>query len=189
MAHPTDRPKPISDGRLVLVASFFQKLFGKRRNDGVACFLRENGPIAYELDLFGESPRGRVDAMMSSGLSWAWKGSARDWTELTRISLSAFLADLASGNVILLATEGEPPVDLSDLTVKEWIRQFCRLQPSPLAAVITTADNRQLLFVQQHATDAVNVLLDEWGIDKGAAMRKAYPRLGPASLESVGDKL
>lgn len=178
-----------ANGRLLDVASVFQRLFRGRGKEGVACHLRENGPIAYELDLFGTAPRDRVDAMMASGLSWAWKGPSRDWTELTRISLSAFLADLASGNVLLLATDGEPPVDLADSTVKAWIRQFCRLQPSPLAAVITAADNRQLLFVQQHATDAVNVLLDEWGIDKRAATRKAYPRLGPASLESVGDKL
>jgi hypothetical protein len=35
----------------------------------------------------------------------------------------------------------------------------------------------------------VNELLDNWGLDKGAAVRKAYPRLGPATLESIGATL
>jgi hypothetical protein len=70
-----------------------------------------------------------------------------------------------------------------------WFRRFNRVQPVPLAAVISVAGSQQLLFVQQHASDAVNDLLDAWGLDKGAAVRKAYPRLGAASLESLGDRL
>jgi hypothetical protein len=73
--------------------------------------------------------------------------------------------------------------------VADWIRRFARLQPAPLAAVITVTPDRQLLFVQQHASDPVNRLLDDWGIDKGAAARKAYARLGPASLEAVAERL
>lgn len=170
--------------------SVFTRLFGGRGDGEKAiCYLRENGPIAYELDLFGSAPRDRIDAMMSSGLSWAWHSAARQWTELTRISLSAFLADLSSGGVLLIGTEGEPPVDLASETVKQWTRHFCRLQSSPLAAVISIADGRQLLFVQQHASGPVNALLDEWGIDKGAADRKAYPRLESASLESIEGRL
>ena len=169
--------------------SVFQRLFGQRRKGSVACYLRENGPIAYELDLFGSAPRERVDAMISSEISWAWKSSSREWTQLTRISLSAFLADLSSGRVMLTGTDGEPPVDLSDRTVKEWIRHFSRLQPSPLAAIINAADGRQLLFVQQHASNCVNRLLETWELDKGAAERKSYARLGPASLEALADGL
>ena len=153
------------------------------------CYLRENGPIAYELDLFSTAARERADAMISGELSWAWKGAARDWTELTRVSLSAFLSDVASGDALLVAADRELPVELSSRIVKEWIRHFCRLQPTPLAAVITIAGGRQLLFVQQHASEAVNRLLDAWGLDKKAAERKAYPRLGPAALESVADRL
>ena len=45
--------------------------------------------------------------------------------------------------------------------MKKWIRHFCRLQPTPLAAVINVSGSRELLFVQQHASDAVNRLLDQ----------------------------
>jgi hypothetical protein len=176
-------------GRLLHVPSVFQRLFGQRRRTPVSCYLRENGPIAYELDLFGSTPRERADGMISSEISWAWKSASREWTELTRISLSAFLADLAGGRVMLTGTEGEPPVALSDGTVKEWIRHFARLQASPLVAVINAADGRQLLFVQQHASDSVNRLLETWELDKGAAERKSYARLGPASLEALADRL
>jgi hypothetical protein len=179
----------VRGGRLLHVPSVFQRLFGPGRKTPVICYLRENGPIAYELDLFGATPRERADGMISSELSWAWKSSSREWTELTRISLSAFLADLASGKVMLTGTEGESPVDLSDAMVKDWVRHFSRLQPSPLAAVINAADGRQLLFVQQHASDPVNRLLETWDLDKGAAQRKSYARLGPASLEALADRL
>ena len=179
----------VRGGRLLTVASVFTRLFGGRGKGPVACYLRENGPIAYELDLFGADPRDRADAIISSEISWAWKSGTREWTQLTRISLSAFLGDLAAGTVMLTGTEGEPPVDLSDATVKDWIRHFSRLHPSPLAAVINAADGRQLLFVQQHASDPVNRLLDTLDLDKGAAQRKSYARLGAASLESLADAL
>ena len=68
--------------------------------------------------------------------------------------------------------------------VKDWIRRFCRLQSSPLAAVISVSAGRQLLFVQQHASEPINRVLDAWGLDKGAAERKAYPHLGPVALEA-----
>ena len=171
--------------------ALIQKLFGVRgtRASSVTCYLRENGPIAYEFDLFSSAARDRADAMLTAEFSWAWKGAARDWTELTRISLSAFLSDLGSGDVLLVGAEGELPVDISDVQVKDWIRHFSRLQPSPLAAVISATASRQLLFVQQHASDTVNRLLENWGLDKGAAERKAYPRLGPASVESIAERL
>jgi hypothetical protein len=153
------------------------------------CHLRENGPIAYEFDLFGTDPRERADAMLSSDLWWSWRGRSRDWTHLTRVSLSAFLADLAAGEVLLLATEGQPPHDLGDATVSQWISRFARLEPSPVAVVISVSDGRPLLFVQQHASDAVNALLDAWNIDKGAAQRRSYARLGLASLEALAERL
>ena len=182
-------PDP-AGGRLLNVGSLFERLFaGVRTKRSVfACYLRENGPIAYELDLFRSSPRERADAMMSSPLAWAWKSGAREWTELTRISLSAFLADVPGG-VLLVATEGDLPVHVTDAGVAEWIRRFSRLQPGPLAAIISVTADRQLLFVQQHASEAVNELLANWGLDKGAAERKSYARLGPASLESIAERL
>jgi hypothetical protein len=172
-----------------MVRAIFQGIFGGRTRKSVfTCFLRENGPIAYELDLFSAAPRERADAMMSSPLNWAWKSGTREWTHLTRISLSAFLADVASG-ALLVATESELPVDVTDGMVADWIRRFSRVQPVPLAAVINVTAGRQLLFVQQHATDAVNDLLAEWGLDKGAAERKSYARLGDSSLEALVQKL
>ena len=177
--------------------SLLQQLFGRRvRRTPVTCYLRENGPIAYHFDIFAADPgeradadaRERAEAMLIGELAWAWK-AARGWTELTRVSLSAFLADLAAGDVLLVAAEGDIPVDVSDATVKGWIRSFCRLQPTPLAAAITVTRDRQLLFVQQHASDAVNRLLEAWGLDKKSAERKAYPRLGQGGLESVAERL
>jgi hypothetical protein len=172
------------------VGTILQRLFGGKgmRRRPITCYLRENGPIAYELDIFGTASRERADAMMDSELSWAWKGTTREWTHLTRISLSAFLADVPQG-VLLIATEGELPTEVDDGTVADWIRKFCRLLPAPLTAAIRIAPDRQLLFVQQHASDKVNRLLDEWGLDKGAAERKAYARLGEHSLESAADRL
>lgn len=177
-------------GRLLLVRSILQGLFGggRARRSVFTCYLRENGPIAYELDLFTSAPRERADAMMSSPLAWAWKSAEREWTHLTRISLSAFLSDVPSG-ALLVATGDELPTDLTDETVADWIRRFSRLQQVPLEAVISAGSGRQLLFVQQHASEAVNELLANWGLDKGAAERKSYARLGGDSLETIGSRL
>ena len=173
-----------------MVRAIFQGIFGggRARKSVFTCFLRENGPIAYELDIFTSAPRERADAMMSSPLAWAWKGAAREWTHLTRISLSAFLGDVGSG-ALLVATDGELPTDLTDAVVGDWIRRFSRIQQVPLEAVISVGADRQLLFVQQHASEAINELLANWGLDKGAAERKSYARLGPDSLESIGTRL
>jgi len=172
------------------VRRLLERLWPARRaRRGVICYLRENGPIAYELDLFASDPRERADAMMDSELAWTWRSPDRDWTHLTRVSLSAFLADAATGAVLLLGTEGETPHDLGNASVREWIRHFSRIQDSPIAAVISVAGGRQLLFVQQHASDSVNRLLDAWGLDKGSAQRQSYARLGQVALESIGDRL
>ena len=169
---------------------FFQQLWARgRARRAVVCYLRENGPIGYELDLFTSAARERADAMISSDLTWTWRNLGRDWTQLTRVSLSAFLSDLAAGDVLLLGTEGEPPHDLGNAAVSEWLRRFSRIQASPVAALISVGDGRQLLYVQQHATESVNRLLDTWGLDKGSAERQSYARLGAASLESVADRL
>ena len=83
----------------------------------------------------------------------------------------------------------ELPTEIDDSLVAGWIRHFSRLQPVPLEAVIRVVHDRQLLFVQQHASDPVNRLLDDWGIDKGAAERKSYARLGDHSLETIAGAL
>jgi hypothetical protein len=128
--------------------------------------------------------------MMDMDISWTWRSPARDWTHLTRVSLSAFLSDLSGDSMLLLGTEGEPSHDLDNAVVSDWIRKFCRIQTSPVAAVISvTTGGRQLLFVQQHASESVNRLLDAWGLDKGSAERQSYARLGPAALEAIADGL
>ena len=170
--------------------TLLQRLLGGTRlgRRPFTCYLRENGPIAYEFDLFTAAPRERAEAMMDSELSWAWKGADREWTHLTRISMSAFLADIPAG-VLLVAASEELPTEIDDSLIAGWIRQFSRLQPVPLEAVVRVVHDRQLLFVQQHASDPVNRLLDDWGIDKGAADRKSYARLGDHSLETIAGGL
>jgi hypothetical protein len=173
------------------VRALLQRFFGSGRTGRktkFTCYLRENGPIAYELDLFDAAPRDRADAMMASELSWAWTSGAREWTHLTRISLSAFLLDVPKGATVI-GVEGDLPTEVSTELVKDWIKRFNRVRPVPLAAVISLAAGQQLLFVQQHGSEAVNALLEAWGLDKGAALRKAYPRLGPATLESLAERL
>lgn len=155
----------------------------------VVCYIRENGPIAYAVDVLSSAPRDSVDTMMSSGLTWSWRGAGRGWTELTRVSLSAFLADLSSGDLLLAGFDGEPQSAVSDGTVRGWVHRFCREEPSPLAIAISTEAGRQLVFVQQQASDAVNAVLEGWRMDKKSAERKAYARLGPASLEALANSL
>src|SRR5512134_3573520 len=100
------------------------------------CYLRENGPIAYELDLLSSGPRDRGDAMLSSSLTWHWRTVARGWTELTRISLSAFLADLSAGDLLIVGTGDDLSGEISDVVVAGWLRRFCRTDRTPVAAVI-----------------------------------------------------
>src|SRR5690348_16523471 len=72
-----------------------------RERAALVCYLRENGPIAYATPLFARDPRERAEAMLATGLTWYWKTTAptamaREWTELSRWSLAALLADLAA---------------------------------------------------------------------------------------------
>lgn len=176
-------------GRLGSMRRLLQRLLpfslSGRSEPPVTCYMRENGPIAYGIDLFSSAPREAADAMLSSHFRWHWRSSARGWTELTRVSLSAFLADLQAAEVLIVGLDAEPPAGVSDSGVRDWIRPFSREEASPLAIAIRAAASRQLVFVQQQTTDAINGLLDAWKIDKSSANRKAYATLGPASLESL----
>jgi hypothetical protein len=153
------------------------------------CYLRENGPIAYELGLLSSAPRDRADVMLSSGLTWHWRTAARGWTELTRISLSAFLADLPADDLLIVGTGDDLSVEISDAVVVGWLRRFCRTDRTPVAVVVSIAGSRELLFVQQDAPASVTGLLGAWAIDKSSADRRSYARLGPAALESVASRL
>lgn len=175
-----------------------------RRGNGarapLVCYLRENGPIAYAADIFGDAPRERADAMLSIDLTWYWKSSghesiARDWTHLTRWSLAALLEDLsaryqgAASAVLIVAvddTASETPGEITDAGVGAWIRGFGAAAAGPLHAVVSRpSPGRDLLFVAQQPPESVRTLLQSWGIGRDKAERRAYPRLAPDTLEDL----
>jgi hypothetical protein len=171
-----------------------------RRRDRapLVCYLRENGPIAYGTALFAREPRERAEAMLATGLAWYWKtaaaaGVAREWTELSRWSLAALLADL--GDVLdgvqphLLAIAIDPQDSAQEMTdgrVAGWIRAFNGAAASPLHAVVShPVPDGDLVFVAQQPPEAVRTLLHGWGIDRDKASRRAYARLHGTALEDV----
>jgi len=159
------------------------------------CYLRENGPIAYALCLFDRDPRSRLDAMLDSGLAWYWRSGARaanrsgpeEWTQLTRWSMAALLADLCAPetsdtDVTIVGIDGaDAPTDLSDDRVAPWIREFASDTPGPLHIVVRQRPD--LVFVAQQPPEAVRDLLHAWRIDRAKAERRAYARLETRSLE------
>jgi hypothetical protein len=164
----------------------------------LVCYLRENGPIAYGADVFGNDPRDRADAMLSTDLTWYWKTSGpealrRDWTHLTRWSLAALLADLAAEqdglkpHVLVIAVDGEDsPEDVTDRRVAGWMHGFGTAAPAPLHAVVSRpGPGGDLLFVAQQPPESVRNLLQAWGIDRDQAERKAYARLHGTALEDL----
>ena len=165
--------------------SFFQRLFGgSAGRAGFTCYLRENGPIAYELDLFGSAPRDRADAMMI-GRARPGPGRAAPANGPTSPASRCPLSwPTCRPACCWSPSKGTCPTEVTDAEVADWIRRFCRIQPVPLAAVINV-DARPPGPVRPAARHrAVNRLLDAWGLDKGAAERKSYARLGPSSLEA-----
>jgi hypothetical protein len=138
--------------------------------------------------LFNESPRPVIATLMDCGLWWPWKSGTRDWTELDRVSVAAVVADLA-GDVLMLGVDGDLPGPPTDALVKGWLRQFCSAAPVPVSVVISVTAGRQMVFVQQHASAKVAALLRALRVDRHAALRRAYAGLGPASLESIADRL
>ncbi len=175
-------------------------LLGRFRRTGgsrapLTCYLRENGPIAYALALFEPDPRPRIEAMLESGLAWYWQSASRaagesatgDWTQLTRWSMAALLADLAapdtgeSGVTIIGIDAADPPTDLSNDRVASWGREFASDLPGPLHVVVR--DRPDFVFVAQQPPEPVRDLLYAWGIDRAKAERRAYARLDIRSLE------
>jgi hypothetical protein len=174
------------------------------------CYLRENGPIAYALALFDVDPRSRVDAMLETGLAWYWRGvgtatttgAPREWTQLTRWSMAALLADLGgphrspgesrespvaspeagdSDVAIVGIDAADAPTDLSDDRVAPWVREFASDSAGPLHVVVRR--DPDLVFVAQQPPEAVRDLLYAWGIDRAKAERRAYARLQTRNLE------
>jgi hypothetical protein len=170
----------------------------RRRPAGTICYLRENGPIAYELTLFGESARERLEAMFDTGLSWYWRtekdashAESGEWIELTRWSMAALLAEIGDAARMLIV--GIEPQDArTDLArdIVLWSRRFATDERSPLQIVVHHGSaNQEHVFVAQQPSERVRALLQAWGIDRARAERRAYPRLHDQSLESVMEKL
>jgi hypothetical protein len=172
----------------------------RRRNDRapLVCYLRENGPIAYGTELFARDPRERAEAMLATGLAWYWKTSgptaiARDWTELSRWSLAALLADLTVGqdglkpHVLAIAIDPLDSADeMTDARVAAWMRGFGGAAAGPLHAVVSRpVPGGDLVFVAQQPPEAIRSLLHGWGIDRDKAARRAYARLHGTALEDV----
>jgi hypothetical protein len=173
-----------------------------RSRAALVCYLRENGPIAYGTEVFGRDPRERAEAMLATGLTWYWKtaGSdaiARDWTSLTRWSLAALLADLATEqdglkpHILVIAVEGrDAPEDVSDAGVAAWMRGFGAAANAPLHAVVSRpGPGGDLLFVAQQPPESIRELLQAWGIDRDKADRKSYARLHGSALEDLEKSL
>jgi hypothetical protein len=171
---------------------------GRGDRAALVCYLRENGPIAYGIDLFARGPRERAEAMLATGLAWYWKTVgptvlARDWTELSRWSLAALLADLASErdgvkpHVLAIAVEPQDSAEeMTDARVAAWIRGFSGAAPGPLHVVVShPAPGGDLVFVAQQPPEPIRALLHEWGIDRDKAVRRAYARLHGTALEDL----
>ena len=168
----------------------------RRRPAGTVCYLRENGPIAYELSLFDELARERLDAMFETGLSWYWRTEkhagrteAGEWIELTRWSMAALLGDIAAPTGAGMLIVGIEPQDVRrDLArdVAVWGRRFAADDRSPLQIVVHHRPAQpDHVFVAQQPSERVRVLLHAWDIDRARADRRAYPRLGDRTLESI----
>jgi hypothetical protein len=170
------------------VSSIWQKLTGARRRP-LVCYLRENGPIAYELALFTSDPRAAVEAMLATGLAWFWRAAAADageWTQLTRWSLGAFLQDLDRGDVSSIGIDAsDAPTGAVDAAVARWLKPFCAEQPGPAHVFIARNKAQDRVFVAQQPPEIVRDLLQAWGIDRGKAERRAYARLRGESLEEI----
>jgi hypothetical protein len=187
---------------------WFRRLFPRRNRSrvGLVCYLRENGPIAYGTEVFGQDPRERVDALLASTeITWYWKTAsgtdprARDWTQLTRWSMGAMLADLGAEHdgvkphVLVVGVDdsgAEGPEEVTDARVASWIRAFSGAAPGPLHAVVSRpGPGGDLFFVAQQPPEVVRNLLHAWGIDRDKAQRKAYARLHGSALEDVARTL
>lgn len=176
----------------------FGRFRGRAARGPLVCYLRENGPIAYACDVFGQDGRDRAGAMLATDLAWYWRtmvrdAEARDWTRLTAWSLAALLTDLGArhngveARLLLVALDGrDPPPALGDADVSRWLRGFSGGAERPLhAAVSRPAPGGDLMFVAQQPPESIRVLLHAWGIDRDKAERRAYARLESHSLESL----
>ena len=167
------------------------------------CYLRENGPIAYALPLFGADPRPSVEAMLETGFAWFWQAggssAAGEWTSLSRWSLAAMLADLAPGGPehhelwVVGFDAADTPASLTNRDVAAALRMFLAEEPGALQAVLHhVPPDTGFAFVAQQTSAPMVALLQAWDVDPTKAVRKAYARLPATSLEhwmaSLGER-
>ena len=164
----------------------------------MVCYLRENGPIAYELGLFGDNPRARIEAMFETGLGWYWaildeRDTPIEWTELTRWSMGAMHRDVTQAPAPVLLVAGiEPQEARADVgaELRDWGRRFATDTSSPLHLLIVRGrTDGELVFVAQQTPEIIRSLLQAWDIDRARAERRAYARLKDRSLETVLERL
>jgi hypothetical protein len=166
--------------------SWWRRLTGSRSRPPLVCYLRENGPIAYELPLFDADPRATVEAMLATGLAWYWRANSSDWTQLTRWSLAAFLGDAGQGRELAIGIDAaDAPAGAVDRGVAGWLRAFAADTATPLHVLVDRRPDGDRVFVAQQPAEPVRDLLVAWGIDRGKAVRRAYARLRGESLEDV----
>ena len=177
---------------------------GGASRHALVCYLRENGPIAYALDIFGRDPRERAGGMLATDLAWYWKtlgpgSAAREWTRLTAWSMAALLADMNAKSeggtppILLVGIEAlDGPAEITDGDVVKWMKGFSVGADRPLHAVVSRParsgdrlDLLDFLFVAQHPIESVRELLQAWDIDRDKAERRAYPHLQAHSLEDL----
>jgi hypothetical protein len=116
--HQETTGRSAGDGTLGFMKRLLRRLLpfslADRPLTAVVCYMRENGPIAYAIDRFSSAPREAAEAMLDTALRWHWRSGARGWTELTRISLSAFLADLQADELLIVGLEADTGEEVSD---------------------------------------------------------------------------
>jgi hypothetical protein len=182
----------------VIIDWLRRRLRAVRERAPLVCYLRENGPIAYQTTLFAGDSRERAEAMLATGLTWYWKTAegafvTREWTELSRWSLAALLGDLSAerdGLVPHVLAVAVDPQDgggeITDACVGAWLRAFNGAAAASLHAVVThPAPGGDLLFVAQQPPEPIRALLHDCGIDRDKAVRRAYARLHGHALEDV----
>lgn len=181
------------------MSSLLDRFRRSRKPAAVVCYLRENGPIAYELGLFGDDPREPIEAMFETGLSWYWttlgereRAEAVDWTELTRWSMAAMQRDVSRSPAADVVVIGIDPQDARGdfgAELRSWGRHFATDAPSHLHILIFRSGPMELVFVAQQTTETIRSLLQAWAIDRARAERRAYVRLKDQSLETILDRL
>jgi len=172
----------------------------RRSHGALVCYLRENGPIAYALEIFERDPRERAGVLLATDLAWYWRaiaadgGVVRDWTHLTAWSLAALLADVGAepsggaASLVLMGIDGaDATSEVSDARAASWMKGFSADAGGPVHAVVArpAPGGGELLFVAQHPPEPVRALLQAWGIDRDKAVRRAYPRLQSHTLEDM----